>query len=97
MQLTTVDTPEVIAVAFSPQNTYLITYQRPRKEAGNADKNLKVHLATGLDMEDLEIQARALEPESLQCRTPRLAYLCVMVQRCHGTRVPLRSPRGFST
>lgn len=39
------DIPELHAVAFSPKSTYLITFQRPNKEAGNADKNLKVRLS----------------------------------------------------
>lgn len=34
------------AAAFSAKGTYLITYQRPSKEGGNADKNLKVTLGS---------------------------------------------------
>ena len=35
------EAPGIHAVAFSPKGTFLITFQRPSKEAGNADKNLK--------------------------------------------------------
>ncbi len=34
--------PQIVAVAFSPNSTFLQTFQRPQKDAGNADKNLKV-------------------------------------------------------
>ena len=34
--------PNIVAIAFSPKNTYLITFQRPQPGAGNAEKNLKV-------------------------------------------------------
>ncbi|KAA6416608.1 MAG: eukaryotic translation initiation factor 2A-like [Trebouxia sp. A1-2] len=41
--------PQIVAVAFSPGSTLLQTFQRPLKEAGNADKNLKL-----LDLESGE-------------------------------------------
>ena len=41
-QDTTLKLPQIVAVAFSPNSTYLQTFQRPQKDAGNADKNLKV-------------------------------------------------------
>ena len=34
--------PNIVAIAFSPKNTYLTTFQRPQPGAGNAEKNLKV-------------------------------------------------------
>lgn len=34
--------PQLVAVAFSAENSFLQTFQRPQKEAGNGDKNLKV-------------------------------------------------------
>jgi len=40
--------PQIVAVAFSPGSTLLQTFQRPQKEAGNADKNLKVTKLHGL-------------------------------------------------
>ncbi len=40
--------PQLVAVAFSPGSTFLQTFQRPQKEAGNADKNLKVTMLHGL-------------------------------------------------
>lgn len=42
MQVAFLDLPGVAAVAFSPKNTYLTTFQRPQPGAGNAEKNLKV-------------------------------------------------------
>jgi hypothetical protein len=39
--------PQIVAVAFSPGSTLLQTFQRPQKEAGNADKNLKVTMLHG--------------------------------------------------
>ena len=39
--------PQIVAVAFSPDSTLLQTFQRPQKEAGNADKNLKVTMLHG--------------------------------------------------
>ncbi|KAF2731739.1 translation initiation factor eIF-2A [Polyplosphaeria fusca] len=41
--ITTIPTPNVFELGFSPLGTYLITWQRPAKdEEGNATKNLKV-------------------------------------------------------
>lgn len=42
IQGTILKVPQIVAVAFSPSSTFLQTFQRPQKEAGNADKNLKV-------------------------------------------------------
>ena len=36
--------PGLHAMDFSPQANYIITFQKPSKESGNADKNLKVSL-----------------------------------------------------
>ena len=41
--ITTLPTPNVFELGFSPLGTYIITWQRPTKEEdGNATKNLKV-------------------------------------------------------
>jgi translation initiation factor 2A len=43
--VTTLPTPNVYELGFSPRGTYIITWQRPAKdEDGNATKNLKVWL-----------------------------------------------------
>lgn len=42
MQEAELDIPGLHALDFSPQANYIITFQRPSKESGNADKNLKV-------------------------------------------------------
>ncbi len=42
MQAAFIDAPNPAAVAFSPGNTYLTTFQKPQQGAGNAEKNLKV-------------------------------------------------------
>lgn len=42
LQGRTLKLPLLVAVAFSAENAFLQTFQRPQKEAGNADKNLKV-------------------------------------------------------
>ena len=34
--------PGLHALDFSPQSNYIITFQKPSKDSGNADKNLKV-------------------------------------------------------
>lgn len=49
----------VVAVSFSPKNTYLTTFQRPPQGSSNAEKNLKVssYTATSAD----------LSPEALCC------------------------------
>ncbi|EIE21931.1 eIF2A-domain-containing protein [Coccomyxa subellipsoidea C-169] len=41
-QVAALTLPTVVAVSFSPQNTYLTTFQRPAPGSGNAEKNLKV-------------------------------------------------------
>ncbi|KAK9918766.1 hypothetical protein WJX75_006714 [Coccomyxa subellipsoidea] len=41
-QVAALDLPSVVAVSFSPKNTYLNTFQRPPQGSGNAEKNLKV-------------------------------------------------------
>jgi hypothetical protein len=48
LQDTILKLPQIVAVAFSPGSTFLQTFQRPQKEAGNADKNLKVTMLHGL-------------------------------------------------
>lgn len=46
--LTTLPTPNVFELGFSPLGTYIITWQRPTKdEDGNATKNLKVWRTVG--------------------------------------------------
>lgn len=46
MQSKTIELPNVVAVAFSSSGTYLQTFQRPQKDAGNAEKNLRVSIIT---------------------------------------------------
>ncbi|BDA46939.1 Eukaryotic translation initiation factor 2A [Coccomyxa sp. Obi] len=41
-QVAALELPMVVAVCFSPKNTYLTTFQRPPPGSGNAEKNLKV-------------------------------------------------------
>jgi len=43
VQVARLEAPGVMAAAFSPLGTYLATFQRTRPEAGNTEKNLKVH------------------------------------------------------
>ena len=43
-QVAVIDAPNPSAAAFSPGNTYLTVFQRLQPGAGNAEKNLKVHL-----------------------------------------------------
>ena len=42
LQAAPLNLPNIVAIAFSPKNTYLTTFQRPQPGAGNAEKNLKV-------------------------------------------------------
>lgn len=51
--VTTLPTPNVFELGFSPLGTYLITWQRPSKdEDGNASKNLKVWRTVSNEAED---------------------------------------------
>lgn len=42
LQVGELDIPGLHALEFSPQANFIITFQKPSKETGNADKNLKV-------------------------------------------------------
>jgi translation initiation factor 2A len=51
--ITTLPTPNVFELGFSPLGTYIITWQRPSKdEEGNAVKNLKVWRTLSEEAED---------------------------------------------
>jgi translation initiation factor 2A len=63
--ITTLPTPNVFELGFSPLGTYIITWQRPAKdEEGNAVKNLKVWRTVSEENED--DQNRAVVGEYVQ-------------------------------
>jgi translation initiation factor 2A len=56
--ITTLPTPNVFELGFSPLGTYIITWQRPTKdEDGNATKNLKVWRTVAEEAENDENRA----------------------------------------
>jgi translation initiation factor 2A len=56
--ITTLPTPNVFELGFSPLGTYIITWQRPTKdENGDAVKNLKVWRTASEEAEDSDEHA----------------------------------------
>lgn len=65
--ITTLPTPNVFELGFSPLGTYIITWQRPAKDdEGNATKNLKVWRTVPEDAEAENGQERTVVGEYVQ-------------------------------
>ncbi|KAK9828927.1 hypothetical protein WJX72_002838 [[Myrmecia] bisecta] len=81
------------AVAFSPQNTFLQTFERPNKDAGNAQKNLKLwDLATGEVVVQLFQQTMSKEKWPCLQLPPDESIVC----HCVSNAVNIYDPRNFS-
>lgn len=100
--------PQIVAVAFSPSSTFLQTFQRPQKEAGNADKNLKLlEVKSGETV--VQLHQKGMSKESwpalqLTCDEALLAHMVNNTINIYKTRafaegvqykLPLKNVGGF--